>query len=65
MGRSMRTPKVPGLPEGLLARLRLFWMVRRGPRLAEIQQQGKLVGRNVLWEGVSMCKLDLLILPKF
>jgi len=26
-----------GLPEGLLARLRLFWMVRIGPRLAEIR----------------------------
>jgi len=24
-----------GLPEGLLARLRLFWMARIGPRLAE------------------------------
>jgi hypothetical protein len=41
MGRSLKNAEGTGLPEGLLARLRLFWMVRTGPRLAEIRQQGK------------------------
>ena len=41
MGRSLKNAEGTGLPEGLLARLRLFWMVRIGPRLAEIRQTGK------------------------
>jgi hypothetical protein len=39
-----------GLPEGLLARLRLFWMVRIGPRLAEIRcpQQTLIKAESIL-----------------